>query len=157
MTLHLDCPARVGSVLEFTYPTDNRIRVSTRLVRRRLFIRSIRDCERQPIEAWAVRRRPDLRRGPLLLRGEDLHKHEWRQFYLSSARSVREISVRLQQLALYDPLRENVPLRWIGPIWTDSRSDLQQMRWVVRQFNEYAFHTPDTFLLLRPFDVGGAP
>lgn len=153
----LPASVSVGSVLSFAYPTDNRVKVSTRLRRRRFVVESIRDCAANPIEPWAIALRPDLRRGRFLLVGRDLELHDTRQFYLSSARSVKLIDSPISQLAFYDPTR-NGPLQFFGSLWTDSREDMLQVRYVIRNVNAMLNKRPGLVLSvgLFPYPQGVA-
>lgn len=127
-------PALPGEVFAFTYPTDNRIGVSTRLRRRLLAVESIRDCHFDCVEEWAIQFRPDLRRGRWLITGYDLESHRLRSFYWSSARRICRQDVRLLRLGLYDPLDESGDVHWTGPIWTDSRADRTQLAQVLEHW-----------------------
>lgn len=147
----------VGSVLEFTYPIENRRRsVCSRSRRRRAWVASIRDCEEQPIEDWAIRLCPDLRRGRFLLRCFDLDRYGERSFYLSSAQSLREVDIPVRRLALYDPLGDGQPIEWVGPLWTDSPGDSVQIAEAVRLYNEMTASNLVVNLALGVFEVTGA-
>lgn len=151
----LSASISVGSVLSFAYPTNNRVGASTRLCRRRFVVESIRDCAVDPIEPWAIALRPDLRRGRILLIGRDLERHDTRQFYLSSARSVKLIDAPISRLAFYDPTRSG-PLQFFGSLWTDSREDLAQVRYVIRSVHELLDARPWLTLSIGLFPFSGA-
>jgi hypothetical protein len=136
--LQLDSDVRIGRVLSFSYPDDNRFGVKTRLRRRQVFIRRIRDCEFEPVEEWARLKRPTIRRGRILVRSYDLELHCWRQFYLGSARSLKPLDMQLRRLAYYNPEFERAPLHWFGSIYTDSRADQQRIREVIQYANSLA-------------------
>jgi len=144
-------PVAVGSVLSFCYPTDNRVKVFTRLRHRRVVVESIRDCELEPIEEWALHLRPDLRRGPVLVTGHDLDLHLTRSFYLSSARTIRPLLQPLSRLALFDPCDNSKPLKFVGPLWTDSHDDVKQIREVIGKYNERAAVRPRSKMALGLF------
>jgi hypothetical protein len=133
----LQPPVSAGCVFSFSYPTDNRFRVSTRLRRRRFVIESVRDCKAEPIEPWAVELRPDLRRGQLLVTGHDLDRYGVRSFYVESMRSLKEISVAITRLAVYDPCSERNDLRWFGPAFTDAKADLEMARRALQRIRAY--------------------
>lgn len=146
----------VGDVFSFAYPSPNRIGVFTRLRRRRVVIESIRDTVANPVERWAMELQPDLRRGRFLITGHDLDLHETRSFYLSSARSIKELSIPLFQLCIYHPLKPRIPLRPIGPYWTNSVADAKEIRDVIRLYNErMRFSRKLSVLGLFPVRTGG--
>lgn len=138
MSTLLGYPLSVGSVLSFSYPLDNRLKVFTRLRRRRFVVESIRDIALEPIEPWAIALRPDLRRGPVLITGHDLDLHLTRSFYVSSARSIRSLSMPISRLALFDPCDDSLPLKFVGPLWTDSNQDVGYIREIIGKYNERA-------------------
>ena len=153
MSLLLDPSIKIGSILQFSYPLVNRVRVSTKLVHRRFVVQRIRDLEKRPLSPITLRRNPDLRRGPILLRGQDLDKYEWRSFYITSARSIRTLSIPLQQLAFYDPSKPDSELDWVGPMWTDSQLDQQRIRDLIRYFNRFIAHRRNVLTCLGIFPV----
>jgi hypothetical protein len=138
-----------GNVLTFSYPTDNRFRVRTRLTRRRLWVESVRDCERDPVDPLTTWLNPWLRRGRYLLHGYDLDLRRRRSFYLNSARSVRRIEIPVFRLGHYDPLDLSASVELAGPVFTDSAEDLQLARDVI----ELAHERTDAVGHLRAFGL----
>lgn len=80
-----------------------------------------------------------------------------RQFYLSSARSLKLLDMQVARLAFYDPTTER-PLRYFGPLWTDSRADDTQVREVIRNVHKMLDARPDLTLSvgLFPYSIGVA-
>ena len=136
MSVHLHISVSAGCVLTFSYPTDNRIGVLTRMRRRRFVVESVRDTYKHPIEQWAIDRCPRLRRGQFLLIGYDLDLCKSRKFYLSSARSVKPLFMPIRRLAFYDPCNGATPLKFIGPLWTDSHADNRRVREIIQRYNK---------------------
>lgn len=143
-----------GTLIEFHYPTDNRIRVSTQFSRRRLLIRDVRDMLACPVEPQYFSRSPDLRRGPVLLTGYEWLREDTRSFYVSSMRSIMDVTaqIRVLQLGFYDPL-EPVPPKLFGPLWTDSRAELDQLRRLMRRLSLIIAAKPNTQLVVGLFPV----
>jgi hypothetical protein len=125
-------PYSAGTVLSFSYPTDNRIGARTRLRRRRLAIESVRDLEEDPLDPITIWLNPWLRRGRFLASGYDLDLRARRMFYLDSARSVRELEVPVFRIGAYDPLDLTRPVDLLGPVLTDSAEDLRLAKDVLR-------------------------
>lgn len=144
---------KAGTVLEFFYPEDNRLRVKTRFLRRRLLIREVRDIAIQPVEPEYIIRNPDLRRGPILLTGYDWTREDTRSFYPTSMRSISLPEIRVLQLGFYDPLDEVAPPKLFGPLWTDSRAELQQIRKLIRYLTKLGAAKPSTRLAVGVFPV----
>lgn len=150
---HSQSQFAAGTVIEFHYPADNRIRVSTRFVRRRLLVRDLRDLAATPLDPETVRRNPDLRRGPVLLTGYDWTREDTRSFYPTSMRSIVVPDIRVLQLGFYDPLDGNQPPKLFGPLWTDSRAELQQIRRLVRHLSKLSAAKPSARLAIGVFPV----
>lgn len=74
----------VGQVLEFDYPRHNYHLVRSGLERRRLLVEKVRDLSAEPLDQVTIQLDPELRRGRLLVTGQDLDKRAERSFYLES-------------------------------------------------------------------------
>lgn len=144
----------IGACVEFRYPTDNRIRVSTRLHTRSFVIRSIRDLEARPLESVTLQIRPDVRRSRYLLTGHDLDCHDRRSFYTGSIRSAKRLDVSLFRLALVDPITEQ-PVNYSDTIYAGTRSDLALARATIKRFYWLAKTRPKVThnLVLVPFEA----
>lgn len=125
-----------GNVISFSYPTDNRIGVKTRLARRRVVVKSERDLAEQPLETSTIRLDPWRRRGQLLVTGFDLDKQRWRKFYFEPMRTIQVSDQPLMRLGIYDPLADEEPHLYGRP-WTDSRADQAEVKRLIKLANQW--------------------
>lgn len=126
-----------GNVVTCSYPADNRVNVRTRLEPRRFVVHSQRDLAVSPLDPISIQRRPRIRRGQLLVSAYDLDRQRYRRFYVDSMRSLRVSTLPLMRIGVYD-FFESEP-RFIGGLLTDSRSDMDHARQVLKTLNAWLY------------------
>lgn len=78
-----------GSVYSFLYPRHNFHGILSDLEPRRVRVTAVRDLAEQPLDTQTFNLQPLLRRGRLLVVGQDLDKgNAERSFYVDSMRSL---------------------------------------------------------------------
>lgn len=110
----------VGMWLIFAYPRANYHGVHTYYERRRILIEEVRRLEDAPLAAETLELNPLVRRGPVLVRGFDFDKWDWRSFYASSMRDVRtghmdeafSVAWASGQWQYGEPIPEDFRLEW---------------------------------------------
>lgn len=147
----MSTPFSIGSVVQFSYPADNRFGVRTKLTPRRFLVESVRDTELAPIEPWALTLRPDLRRGRVLVTGYDFDRLAPRSFYVSSARSIQPLEIAVKRFALYDPF-DGLPVLWIGAPWEESKKDPRKIKAAIERFHDKTIDVRKVILSLGVFD-----
>jgi hypothetical protein len=125
-----------GNVLSFSYPTDNRIGVRTRLASRRIVVRAERDLRLAPLEPVTIKLDPARRRGQLLVAGFDIDRQRWRRFYFDSMRSIKISEQPLTRLGMFDSLSDREP-RLFGRLFTDSRADQAEVKRLIELANRW--------------------
>lgn len=87
---------RPGECYSFEYPRHNFHGVLSHFETRRIRVTSIRDVWASPLDRVTIELQPILRRGRLLITGEDLDKHAERSFYVDSIRGADLLVQELQ-------------------------------------------------------------
>jgi len=73
----------------FLYPRHNFHGVLSQQEPRRVLVTAVRDLKEHPIERETFDTQPLLKRGRILVTGQDLDKQAERSFYVESMRQVR--------------------------------------------------------------------
>lgn len=87
---------RPGECYSFEYPRHNFHGVRSHFETRRIRVTSVRDVWASPLDRVTIELQPILRRGRLLITGEDLDKHAERSFYVDSIRNAEPLVQDLQ-------------------------------------------------------------
>ena len=111
---------RIDSVVEFFYPAANYRGARFRWERRRLLVEKVRDLTAEPLDPMTVQLDPELRRGRVLVTGQDLDRLGERSFYVDSMRNVRQIE--------HDGSLDTLPVAFGRPEGTVRVSELPDPR-----------------------------
>lgn len=124
----------VGKIVEFDYPSHNRLDLPIEYVRRRVLVTEYVDIVQQPIDIESFLYRPLVRRGSLLIVGIDQHVKGERRFWFQAMRDAgRPPSLRV---GLYDPSDPICTAEWIGREFGPTVKDRLLMREALLQFRE---------------------
>lgn len=83
----------------FQYPKENRLGVEVEWTTRVIVPTAIRRLSKKPLSVEAVQKRPHLKRGEVLVYGEDQADKQIKKFYLSAMRGF-DSDVQLQLVAM---------------------------------------------------------
>lgn len=79
-------PVYKRQLLLLTYPENTDVQSTTRFIRRRLRVHTIRDLCKKPLTPREFLRRPLVNRGRWLVLARDIDRRAYRQFYLASSK-----------------------------------------------------------------------
>jgi len=146
-------PFTVRQAIEFHYPEKNLIHVPPRLERRAFAIAKVIDIELTPIDERWLRRNRDVRRGRFLVRGFDLAKKEWRQFYVDSMWRPREFTEPLFRFAYLDPVYSKASPIYFGAPFTDTERRSPLFQEMLSRWNADLAISPDSRIIgVRPWN-----
>ena len=86
------CPCLPGKCYSFLYPRHNYKGIPGKYEPRKLLVVSVRDLQKEALDASTAELNPTLIRGRWLVTGEDLDKGAERSFYVDSMKVLRELS-----------------------------------------------------------------
>lgn len=128
----------IGEVIEFLYPAQNKFGVPLEYRRRIVEIREIHDFREfaNPLTLEDFLRRPLIRRGKLLLIGQDLELGQQRRFYLEAMRRPDEMppAMPLLRLGLTDPEEPADSPEFFGPAFYPDTFNRRVMLHAVREW-----------------------
>lgn len=142
-----------GQKIEISYPESTLIDAVTRLRRRRIHVKTVRDLVADPLKPEEFLRRPFIRRSRWLISGIDLDTQQRRQFYLGSSKEYKRPGIL--RVGLYAPgdSRPRLPF----PFWfSETRRDRMMLAiaieaWMSRDLADLSLRVfVDDFRIIRP-------